>query len=244
MAGGLLLILLVARSAPLGLPPLYDGVIPEDPYRYLAPAAGQPANPPSYSGTIAVTGATTPNIVASTGETPPQAQLIAAPGAFEVPAGTSSVAVTIKPISPPSPAPPTGIVGNVYEISVTAGGTPLSPVAAIPVTVLFRAPAGVDAATIEQLTGGAWQPLDTTPAGLANMFLVNATALGDFAVIATPSSSVLTSPLFFLAIGVVAVAIAVVSFLYFDTRRRRPVRAPEPPQPLDRRARRRANRRR
>jgi len=244
LAGGLLLIVLVARSAPHGLPPLYDGVIPQDPYRYLAPAADQPGNPPSYAGTVAITGTTTPNIVAATSETPPQAQLIAAPGAFEVPAGTTSVAVTIKPISPPSPALPTGFVGNVYQVSVTAGGTPLAPVAAIPVTVLLRAPAGVDAGTIEQLTGGVWEPLDTTPAGLANMFLVNATALGDFAVVATPSSSVLTSPVFFLAIGVVAVAVAVASFLYFDTRRRRPVRAPEPPQPMDRRARRRANRRR
>ena len=158
--------------------------------------------------------------------------------------GTTSVAVTIKPIPPPAPVPPTGFVGNVYEISVTEGGTPRSPVAAIPVTVLLRAPAGVDDATIDQLVDGVWQPLDTTPAGLANMFLVNATSLGDFAVVATPSSSVLTSPVFFLAIGVVAIAIAVSSFLYFDTRRRRRVPAPEPPQPMDRRARRRANRRR
>src|SRR5665213_3954149 len=83
LAGGLLLILLVARSTQHGLPPLYDGVVPEDPYRYLAPAAGQPGDAPAYSGTIAVTGTTTPNIVASTSEIPPQAQPIASPEAFD-----------------------------------------------------------------------------------------------------------------------------------------------------------------
>jgi len=245
LAGGLGVIALVAGTTPRGLPPLYDGVVPIDPYRYLSPAPGQPGNPTSYTATVPLTGTSSPNILASTTETPPQAQLIASTGAFVLPSGTASVVVAIKPVPPPLPAPPAGFTGNVYEISiVTSNGTALDPAPATPVTILLRAPAGVDNATIVHLSNGAWQTLDTQPAGLSNIFLVNATQLGDYAVVATTSPSLLGQPLFFLALAVVAIALGVTSFLYFDIRRHRRVPAPDAPRATSRRAKRRPNQRR
>src|SRR6202008_1664103 len=89
-------------TAPFRSLPLYDGVIVQEPYRYLAPSSGQAGSPTSYAGTQPIHGATSPAFVAATTESPPQAQLIAPAGAFVVPAGVTALSISIQPVAVPA----------------------------------------------------------------------------------------------------------------------------------------------
>src|SRR5439155_4166827 len=102
-AGGLLLLVAAARLSPTWHRPLYDGVVFEDPYRYLQPPAGKPGNPTSVSDTLALDQGVSPQLYSGTLEQPPQAQMIADRDAFQLPAGTTSIKATIQPIKPPAP---------------------------------------------------------------------------------------------------------------------------------------------
>lgn len=176
-------------GAPLGSPPLYDGVVVQDPYRYLAPEPGHAGSPTSFRSSPAVEGSTSPSVVAPTAENPPQAQLIALPGSFALPPGATSLTVAVEPIAAPAPPPGFIIFGNVYRVAVAdQSGTavPISP-GTLP-TLILRAPDGVVTATIWRLAGGSWQQLTTEPAGQPGMFITNVTALGDFALIGPPDA--------------------------------------------------------
>ncbi len=89
LGAGLGLIALAQLAAPFGSPPLYDGVVVQEPYRYLSPGPGQLGSPTSYRSTLPVTGIASPVFVAATTESPPQAQLIAESGAFVLPPGAT-----------------------------------------------------------------------------------------------------------------------------------------------------------
>ena len=185
LAAGLGVIAIAQFASPLGSPPLYDGVVAQEPYRYLVPKTNQSGPPTSYHGSVPVTGATSPAFVAATTESPPQAQLIAPSGAFVLPTGVTSLTVSIEPV-PPATSPPSGaITGNVYRVSVAdQAGAELSIDPATPPTVSLRAPNGVSSATISQSVGGAWHDLPTGQGGQPGIFLANVTELGDFTTIA------------------------------------------------------------
>src|SRR4051794_28418050 len=107
-------------AVPVGVP-LYDGVIVEEPYRYVAPGPGEEGNPSSFSLEPGVENGASRAFVAATTENPPQAQLIALPKAFVLPPGATTVRVSIEPRAA-TPAPAAGsIVGNVYRVVVTNG---------------------------------------------------------------------------------------------------------------------------
>jgi hypothetical protein len=91
LAAGLLAMVAAHRIAPLASPPLFDGLIVEDPYRYLSPPRGGATNPSSASRAERVTGRTSPPIFVATSETPPQAQLNASPEAFSMPRSLASL---------------------------------------------------------------------------------------------------------------------------------------------------------
>lgn len=184
---GLLIVIAAQGIAPIGSPPLYDGVVVLDPYLYLLPGPGELGSPTSYKATQALATRTSPAIAAATAENPPQAQLIAGSDTFLSALDGTSLTIAIDPVAPVA-APTTGpIAGNVYRLAVTDGaGASVSLRPGKRVTVVLRAPGGVPDATIAQYTAGGWQRLPTAPGGQPGIFLTNVDTLGDFALLATP----------------------------------------------------------
>jgi hypothetical protein len=228
LALGLGLIALARYAAPLGSPPLYDGVVVQEPYRYLTPGPGQVGSPTSYHASIPVSGTTSPEFVAATTENPPQAQLVAQSGGFVVPAGVTSVTVTIEPVS--AAAAPAGneVAGNGYRISVTdPSGTQLTIGQTAPPTLLLRAPDGVSSGTIERLDAGTWQPLTTYQGGQPGIVLTNVTELGEFAVIAPVAGPLGLDVRLIVLLALVPLVVVVGLVAVAYRRRLRPPRAPE-----------------
>ena len=75
LAVGVAVIALAQLGTPHRAPPLYDGVVVEEPYRYLSPPPGAPGSPKSYTATEPVQGGQSAELVAATPESRPQAQL-------------------------------------------------------------------------------------------------------------------------------------------------------------------------
>jgi hypothetical protein len=220
---GLAVMAIAQFAAPLGSPPLYDGVVVQEPYRYLAPTQGQAGSPTSYHASPAVQGTTSPQLVAATTESPPQAQLIAPPGALVLPAGTTALDVSVGAVTAPAPPSVGPIAGNVYRFAVAdqAGAAVAINPGMLP-TLVLRAPDGIVAATIERFAGGAWQELATQPSGQPGIFLANVTSLGDFALIALPTPGLfgLDPTLLGLAAVAAVVSVVVLGFLVSRNRRR------------------------
>jgi hypothetical protein len=187
LVGGLAIVAATQRLGPITGPPLYDGVIVEAPYQWLAPAPGFAGGAQSTAQTLALQGGQSPNLGIGTTENPPQAQVFAGAGFLNVPSGTSSINVSIQPV-PPDALPSDGIiVGNVYRFSLTnQSGAPVSGQASGGVTIVLRGPANVPVATIKRFSGGSWTALATDPAGQPNMFTAVVTDFGDFALVAPP----------------------------------------------------------
>jgi hypothetical protein len=185
--------LAVQLAAPVGVP-LYDGVVPAEPYRYLHPTGTNAGQPTSFEVDQPVVGGASPAFAAATAENPPQAQLIAQTGAFVLTPGATSLHVSIAPVEPPAVAPADGtIAGNVYDVLVTdQAGTALTVATCDScLSLSLRAPEGTDSATLMRFAGGTWANMDTLPVGTVSMFQSNPTALGDIAVVAggTPTES-------------------------------------------------------
>jgi hypothetical protein len=192
LVAGMGVIAVAQLVAPLRSPPLYDGVVVEDPYRYLAPGPGQAGSPGTFTAAEPVKGTASSEFVAATNENPPQAQLIADPGAFVLAPGSASMTVTIEPVAAPAPPASGPTVGNVYRFSAadqSGAAVPISPTTRP--TLLLRDPEGVADAVIDRFADGAWHRLTTVPAGQPGMASTNVDALGDFALIALPTPGVL-----------------------------------------------------
>jgi hypothetical protein len=234
LLAGLAVIAVARLAAPLASPPLYDGVVVQDPYRYLVPGPNQAGSPTSATLATPVEGSTSPQFAVATTESPPQAQLISAPGAFVLSAGVASVTASIEAV-PAAAAPTSGqIAGNVYRFSVAdESGAPLAvgPAAGTQPTLVLRAPDGVSTAIIARLDGGGWQELPTQPAGQPGIFVTTVTALGDFAVIAGPAPGLLgLDPGILVGVGVAGL-VAVVALAVLVSRRQRQVPAAPTPSP-------------
>ena len=197
-------ILVAGRLSPIAAPPLYDGVVPIDPYRWLHPPAGQAGSPQAASMTITVDQPPqSPLVAVATPESPPQAQIFAPPGGLTMPAGVSSLQVTITPVDPVA-APSDGqVAGNVYRVVVTSqAGAPLSAPASARVSIVLRSPIDLPDATIERFNGTGWQPLKTDSAGFASTYVAVVTDFGDFALVTAsgqpasvpPSGAALPTP--------------------------------------------------
>jgi hypothetical protein len=220
----------LALAAQVAIPvavPLYDGVTILEPYRYLSPASGQAGDPTSYSTEKPVANGAGPAFVAATRENPPQAQLIALPGAFVAAGSATTLKVSIEAVPPPPAQPTSGsIAGNVYRFAVTdesGAALTVTPAAGNRPTLTLRGPDGVTEGSIARLTPTGWQVLDTQHGGALAILSTNPTELGDFAVIVGGSGAGLNLPLLVAAILAIAVPIAVVGFLI--VRRQRSGRA-------------------
>ena len=184
IAAGLALAAWAQFSAPQAGPPLYDGVVANDPYRYLTPSPGERGNPGQAQASVVVVAGRSPGVAVATSEQPPQAQLFAAPGALRLPPDTSVLEASIRAVLVPSTLPADGqVVGNVYALAVTTeGGMPVAAQPSAQVTVVLRAPARAADARIERFAGGTWQAL-TTYAEAQSFRLANVQAFGEFALV-------------------------------------------------------------
>ena len=180
LAVGVAVIALAQLGTPHRAPPLYDGVVVEEPYRYLSPPPGAPGSPRSYTATEPVQGGESAELVAATPESPPQAQLVAGAGSFQLPPGSTAVTVSIQPVAPASSPPDLVLVSNVYRFSVTnQAGAPLKPAAGV--TLLLRAPTADPNPMTVSWNGSAWQQVPSEHE-IVGMVSSNVTELGDFAV--------------------------------------------------------------
>lgn len=188
LAAGAALLALVWLAGPASQPPLYDGPVVAAPYRYCQPPPGfAPQQPPStVDHNVRVVNGQGPPIADSTGEQPPQAELLAPANVFEVPPGVVTIRVAILCAPPPRVLPPDGrLDGNVYRFTVAANGTPLGIRPGQRVTVVLRGPAGAPSPVMERFANGQWMKLDTQPLGNASpdSDAANVTALGDMALV-------------------------------------------------------------
>jgi hypothetical protein len=183
LALGAALAALAQVALPIGAP-VYDGVTVAEPYRFLSPAPNHAGSPGSFTQDYPVTDGRSPEIAASTTENPPQAQVIAPEGAFTIPAGVTSVRVSITPV-PAATAPAAGqISGNAYRVEVTdPSGQALAIAGSQRPTLAMRAPGLLADATIERLASGGWQRLDTVADASLAIYTTELAELGDFAVV-------------------------------------------------------------
>jgi hypothetical protein len=195
--------------APVILP-LFDGVVVNDPYRYMSPPFGADGSPSSAAVTLPINGTASPAFAVYTSETPPQAELLAHGGELAIGAGDGTVKVTIDPIPISSGASGGTVAGNVYQFAVTdQGGVAFPLLPGQSLTLAMRGPAGIPAsAVIAHLVDSTWQPLPTNPSGLQDLFLANVDALGDFALLGT-----VAAPPTGLPLGIIAAALALVGLL-------------------------------
>ena len=183
---GVLLLVAAARLAPVWHAPLFDGVVIEDPYRYLEPPPGKPGNPTSVSDTLALDQGQSPQLYSGTLETPPQAQMISDRNAFQLPSGTTSIKASIIPIKPSAPVTEGTISGNVYRFTVVnQSGANLSLLPGTTVTIVLRAPNNVANGTIIHFNGTTWDKVPTDNGGLVDLYAANVTELGEYAVVVT-----------------------------------------------------------
>ncbi|HEV7679257.1 MAG TPA: hypothetical protein VGQ42_11875 [Candidatus Dormibacteraeota bacterium] len=201
LVAGAALIAAAWLLAPAPAPPLYDGLSgPAQAYVYVSPPPGyhqtQQASPATKS--LPVSSGATQAAFVTTDELPPQAQVLAGEGAFTVPAGTTSVALTVTPVTPPQPLPAAlgAFDGNVYRIEATAGSAPVPVATGHPITVVLRGPATGKTAAMVRLpdtgtsTPGAWESIKSVPLGSApDMISANTDRLGWFAMVLTGTSS-------------------------------------------------------
>jgi hypothetical protein len=242
LMAGLAIILAARFWAPIASPPLFDGVVLQEPYRYLEPGQNQAGSPGSGTATVKVDGPSSPGFAVATTESPPQGQLIAPPGAFVVPTGATSITASIQPI-PPTGKPATGtLAGNVYRFSVVdQSGSGLAVNAATQPTLVLRAPQGISDATVELLGETGWQPVTTLPAGQPGIFVSNVSTVGDYALVAATSATILGLDPTLIAVGLTGLGalILLVALAMWRRRERRPAPAGRRKQQEQNRSRRR-----
>ena len=189
LAAGLLLMVLVQLPVRHLATALYDGVVTEDPYRYLRPPSGALGNPSSATVTGQVSGGSVSQMFAATSEVPPQAQVIAEQGALVLPGGATSVTLSIEPVAPASLPTSGRLAGNVYRILVTdQAGAPVTIRPGSLVTLVLRGDRPPTHGTIAQYVARSWEAVPSDAGGLPDLFSTNITSFGDFAVIDSASA--------------------------------------------------------
>jgi hypothetical protein len=218
LAAGIGMIVAAQVLAPVSAP-LFDSLTVLGPYHYLAPTSGQTGAPTSATVTEPLANGASPGFNAATSESPPQAQLIASPDAFQLAPGSTSVTITIKPIAPPAPSTVGTILGNVYSYSVTdQNGVALATKAGTDVTLVLRAPDATTEAVVAQYTGGAWALIASSPSGTPAFFLGTVSSFGDFALVAAKGGfGPLEVSILILVVGAV---LGGIGFLVLRRRRR------------------------
>jgi hypothetical protein len=196
LAIGLVLMLAVQLPGHRAPAALYDGVIVEDPYRYLQPPPGGQGDPSSATASAQVESGSVGQLFAATQESPPQAQVISEPGALVLSDGATSVTLSITPVAPTALPTPGRLAGNTYRIAVTdQTGAAVTIRPGSLVTLVLRGDRPPTSGTIAQFIGGAWETLPSDIGGLPDLFSTNMTSFGDFGVVDTaPAASGSAAP--------------------------------------------------
>ena len=225
LVAGFIVILAARIGGPLAVP-LYDGVIVVEPYRYLSPGTGQAGSPTVYDVSTPISSGASPSIAAATKENPPQAQLIASPGAVALAATTTAIRVKLEPVTPTADEPSPLIAGNVYRLAVIdQSGAGLGATTGTSWTLVLRAPAGVSDASIGRFADGSWQSLPTQSSSQPGIFATNISSPGDYAVLATPASGLCGLDPGLIAAIVVVLGVVLVGVAASAIERRASVRA-------------------
>ncbi len=176
-----------------GLPvrPLYDGLAPPAPYRYVNPPpdlAQDNETPLSAVGTLLLEkgGSRARTVATADG----QMLVVFADGAVPPREGESEVSVRVTPLDPARlPTAPDGleITGNAYrvEASYTSSGKPVEMKK--PATVVLRYP--THATVVLRLSDGAWRRLSSDAAQASLQLFAETTELGTFATAGVPEPS-------------------------------------------------------
>ena len=182
---GLFLVVAAQHMRPIAGPPLYDGVVVFDPYKWLSPPPGLDGGARSAQQTFSG-GDLQGGFGFGTPEEPPQIQIQSVFTSLALPSGTSSVTMSIEPVSTPSARPPNGIVaGNVYEIAITdQNGRSVKPRRGATVTLVLRGPTSLPEATMERFSGGTWTELQMSWPGVPDTFVADIDEFGEFALVA------------------------------------------------------------
>jgi hypothetical protein len=183
--GGLVVVAIAQQARPISGPPLYDGVVVFDPYKWLSPPpgldGGAQSAQQSFSGQDLRAG-----FAFGTPEEPPQIQIQAVFTSLALPRGTSSVTMSIQPMAAPAATPPNGIIaGNVYQIDVVdQNGSAIRAKRGATVTLVMRGPTSLPNATIERFSEGKWTALQTTWPGVPDTFVASTADFGEVALVA------------------------------------------------------------
>ena len=232
LAAGLVLVAAAQALAPIAAP-LFDGLIVLGPYHYLSPGPGQTGSPGSATVTEPLVSGASPGFNAATTETPPQAQLIAGPGAFVLGPASTSVTVTITPIPAPAPSTVGAILGNTYRFTVSdQAGAALSTKPGTDVTLVLRAPDATSDAVFAQYSGSTWSQVTSSPSGTPGFFIAMTAGSGTFALVAAPAGFGLLQA---GILTIIVTAILAAAGLLIIRRRRRPATPAGPSAARDRR---------
>ena len=197
-------------------PPVYDGLpLNSEPYRYLQAPPGFATTAPPASAAQSFSAATPAAGITqalTTSESPPQATVIYSTGAWVAPSGA---VVRLSVAAVPLPALPPGgghIDGNVYALTATSGGQPVSLAAGQSVTVALRATGQAGVPTLDSFAGGTWVPRPTTHVP-PSIYSATVAALGDFVLVIPTGAAAAGGGGSGGPIGVVVAASAVVLLL-------------------------------
>lgn len=205
--------IITAHSGVLPQPPLYDGLAPPAPYRYVSPPpdlADENEPPARAVGTLelAEDGSRARTVATADGQ-----MLVVFPdGAVPPRDGEDSVEVRITPGDPsPLPPPPDSLrfSGNAYRVEARYVKSRAVVAAALPVTMVLRY--ATHASIVLRLDERAWRRLETESAQASFQLFAESTELGTFAAAGVPERSRAWIAYAAAAAGVVAGAVGYVS---------------------------------
>ena len=165
---------------------LYVGIgFPDEPYRFAPPRAGAPA-PTAAQVRLPVAGGTnTGGLVANSAEVGPQVSFYAPPHAFAV-AGTQAITLSARPVPATPPLPPGTVESNVYAVSFTSPGGPVSLVTAAQApAITLRDSSNAPKNPVFQYradTSSPWRALTTRQVG-RDVFNANAPGAGEYVLV-------------------------------------------------------------
>ena len=221
---GLAALGLAQLAGPARRLPLYDGVVVEDPYRYVAPSGAQAGSPGTGELVVQVSGSSSPSLVVVTNENPPQAQLIVPAGAIALAAGTTSLNGTLTPLAPTAEQLHANAIANIYRMTVTdQSDQPVALASGMQATIILRSPFQDLQVTNARWDGSAFTVLPSITGNQVDLIRTQIDTLGDFAIVPGPSTSSGPSGLFLA--GTLLLVAAIVGAMLLRRRRRSPAPA-------------------
>jgi hypothetical protein len=207
--------------------PLFDGIGPAQPYRWVnPPAAFAPTNQPPGNATHTVLLTAVGSDAASISTSPDaQAAIILKEGTFPPRKGETAVVVKIDPLDPATIGPPPAGMrydGNAYRFIAAYKKSGIEPPLTQPATVVLTFP--LVATKLLRRDGNVWTDLTASPVATSLQIFANTTKLGVFVAVGPPLNTKLPSKGTFpaaLVISLGAAAAAVVAGLFARLRGRR-----------------------